>query len=355
MKRMMSILAVFAVLLSACQTVPVEEIHESDDVHVIETEEPEPAAEQSVPEPGPEYDRPSFPTSEDYIEMLYALQHAFATGEFEAFVESYPGVVGEGWGAVGPAINEWPTLLEGVTSKMSFCTEDFADRNWSTHSRTWCNVVTVQLYVSNGNRYLPSGKQTLELGIGLNWGSNTPSIWRMKLTTDGRGSPGTTHFESQILSLVTRLTWLGWTPLEATIMFLDVFEGEGRDNQGFTYDEIVVGAKKYLGIENFSMAGLYTWSDWNDENMPEGIFWERVERLNNGRYLILGIGFDAPSKSMLILDTPSQGNITVRVFTYANHFMLAVDHITDFNLLILHDDDGTPYAQLLSDQPVPWA
>ena len=44
--------------------------------------------------------------------------------------------------------------------------------------------------------------------------------------------------------------------------------------------------------------------------------------------------------------------MTMRVFIYEDFFMLVVAQIIDFNFLVLYDDDGTPYARLLSERAV---
>lgn len=40
----------------------------------------------------------------------------------------------------------------------------------------------------------------------------------------------------------------------------------------------------------------------------------------------------------------------MRAFVYADNFLLAVEQVIDHNFLVLHRNDGTPYARLLSVQ-----
>ena len=52
----------------------------------------------------------------------------------------------------------------------------------------------------------------------------------------------------------------------------------------------------------------------------------------------------------MILDTPIEGDITLRAFTYPSHFLFIAWQMIDYNFLILYDDDGVPYARLLSER-----
>jgi len=203
-KRVLLILMAIAVLLTACQSAPVvvmAEPEEEEYTYVVEEYQPEPPPPEPPPAPRPEPEpTPPPPTREGYIEMLYALQRAFVTGEFEAFIEAYPGWDEAGRGMPGPAVNEWPALLEGVTAMITFDEEDVAD----VDPDAWlAGRVTVQLYVSGGNQHLPSGRQTLELRLIRNRDTNTPSIYRMELTTDGRqesrfGLPENQRFKNRL-------------------------------------------------------------------------------------------------------------------------------------------------------------
>ena len=186
MKRLLFVFAALAVLLAACQAPPAEAAPEPEYTYCVEELEPEP------PQPPPP------PTREDYIAMLYALQQAFAIGEFEAFIEAYPGWAEEGRGMPGPAVNEWPALLYGVTADMTWG-EEYVEID----PDAWVSRAVVQLYVNEGNRHLPSGRQTFELRFVINEEANAPSIFSMMLNTDGRQLSRfrrleNPHFEDQI-------------------------------------------------------------------------------------------------------------------------------------------------------------
>ena len=243
----------------------------------------------------------------------------------------------------GPVVNEWPALLEGVTAQMSFDADEAFPEPEIT---TWGNTVTVQLYVSGGNIHLPDGEQTLRLNLVPN--GETPSILSMMLNTDGqqwpwRGMPEAPTIEDKLFDLTARM--VGWArlPIERTIIFIQVFEGEIVVSE----DEMIASAEKYLGIESFSPS-YWHW----DGTAPEGERSHFVRLNDDGKYEILGMGFHPPAFSTAILDAPSQGDLTVRVFIYANYFRFEVASITDFNFLVLYNDDGTPYARLLSEQAV---
>jgi len=109
---------------------------------------------------------------------------------------------------------------------------------------------------------------------------------------------------------------------------------------------MILGAEKYLGLVNFSPSETYAWTL---ENTPPNTIICLVEYVE-GRYRIIELGFGGIHASLLILDSPSQGDLTVRVFHYANIFRFEVSKIVDYNFRILHNVDGTPYAQLLSVQ-----
>ena len=350
MKRLLLVLAVSVLLLTACQTQPESIVAFPTPDYAYSNDEYEPES----PTPLEENIRHDSPTREDYIEMLNALQHAFATGEFEAFIAAYPGWDEEGREMPGPAVNEWPALLEGVTAAMTFDEEDVVI---DSGVNAWtAGRLTVQLYVSGGNRHLPDGEQVLRLDLIRNRDSNTPSIYGMMLITDRctramRG--GVPLFEHQILGVAELLTASGM-PLYRTMIFLDAFEGGGPFDWGlFTYDEVVAGANKYLGFEDFSPADSYLWTS---ENEHMGALREPVWTFQGeGVYYEVGtmIGyFLMPPRSVFILDAPSHGDLTARVFIYADYFLFVVDRAYDFNFLILHDEDGTPYAKLLSEQEV---
>ena len=275
---------------------------------------------------------------EYYIEMLYALQHAFATGEFEAFIDVYPALpYGIHFNDPGRVASEWPALFRGITAAMSFNADDFIPR-FGIHWRDY--YVTVNLYVSGGNDYLPNGNQTLELGLAPNQHTGTPKIFSMMLNTDGRlnlfylSRLENPTLEEQMLPLVSLFSTWVHCPAARTYWFLFLFD----DWLSLpTEEEIIAGAKKFLAIEYLPPA-----SEW-------GLY-----RLDDGTYTT----FNPPTgggypMSAGIIETPSQGDFTVRVFFYDDWFMLTVYRMTDFNFLILYEDDGTPYARLLSEQVVP--
>ena len=345
-------LAIMLLLASCQQTVADPDPQEPEAEYTYPVEELDPETPTEAEEVEPE--TPPTPTREDYIEMLYALQHAFATGEFEAFVEAFPGLAEEGRGMPGPAVNEWPALLEGVTAEMFFDAEDvLSDPEWPDR---WAHLVTVQLYVSGGNVHLPDGRQTLELSLIPNRDTdNTPSIICMMRTTDGQqwylfsGLPENPTIEDKTLSVTAWMvgTWAE-LPIDRIMIFIRIFENEDGWGYSHTEEEMIAGAKKYLGIEDFSP--IYS---HRDGTAPEGERSHRVRLTDDGRYEIPGHGFQPSPFNLVILDTPSQGDLTVRVFFFANEFMLELSRITDFNFLILYNDDGTPYARLLSEQAVP--
>ena len=111
---------------------------------------------------------------------------------------------------------------------------------------------------------------------------------------------------------------------------------------------MIAGAKKYLGIENFKPAYFH-----RHGTAPEQERSFLIWLFEDGTYGIPGMGLYAPTTSRVILNTPSEGDLTVRVFFYANEFWLDIHYIIDFNFLVLYNDDGTPYARLLSEQTVP--
>ena len=313
----------------------------------------------------------ALPTKEGYIEMLEALQHAFATGELQAFIEAYPAPVSlVDLGHPGPEANEWPALLDGLTAEMSFDPEDIADIYEAPFY--WRNTMTAYLYVSGGNIHLPDGAQTLRLRLGPNWqADNTPAIISMMLDTDGRQAyvvfSESPTFEEKALSIADRITWSDMS-IFRTILFLGAFESEGGHPwERFSSDEIAAGASRYLGVEDFSP--LDYWVTLVGEDGPDVIRGEDGEPLiaEDGHYIwplaspvgethfeiIHSAGYlsNLPT-SVVILDTPSQGDLTVRKFSYADNFRFVVDEITDINFLVLHEDCGAPYVQLLSVQTV---
>jgi len=278
--------------------------------------------------------------------MLYALQRAFVTGEFEAFIETYPGWDEEGRELPGPAVNEWPALLEGVTAVMTF---DEADVVITENRR---DFVTVQLYVSGGNRHLPNGRQTLELNIARNRETGEPSIFTMMLNTDGQrilfdGSgwpwPVPPSLEHQVEEVTVWMMSMGWRGLtiDRVVFFLDIFAGRTGGDGSHTEEEMIEGARRFLGVEDFSPA------DYFPEEGRSGLVW-----YEDGRYFIPGQGFYSPPISVVVLAAPTQGDMTVRGFVYANWFFFELEQIIDFNYLVLYDEDGTPYARLLSEQTV---
>jgi len=359
MKRVLLILMAIAVLLTACQSAPVvvmAEPEEEEYTYAAEGYELEPPP---APRPEPEPPPPSL-IREDFIEMLYALQHAFATGEFEAFIEAYPGWAEEGRGMPGAAVNEWPALLEGVAAVMIFDEEDvdFDLDAWIAAAR-----VTVRLYVSGGNRHLPNGEQTLEFSLVHNRDTNAPSIYRMILNTDGRGWwpfsegwPENRTFEDRVLD-VTRLMMSNVAgsglAIDKTMGFLRAFESDELTGEiPFTEEQMIEGARRFLGIEDFLPADYRFNSEEDNETLGRAREEGRSTAVwyEGGVYLTPGMGFYAPPLSVLILPTPSQGDMTVRVFVHANDFDFEVREIIDFNYQRLYDDDGTPYARLLSEQ-----
>jgi len=89
MRRLLVIIAALAVLLAACQAIPIVvtvEPEDSEYTHVAEEYESEPVDEPLPPEPSPApppepEPTPPPPTGEDYIAMLETLQDAFASGD----------------------------------------------------------------------------------------------------------------------------------------------------------------------------------------------------------------------------------------------------------------------------------
>jgi len=202
------------------------------------------------------------------------------------------------------------------------------------------NVATVQLYVSGGNRHLPNGNQVLSLVLTRNTPHseelNAPSIWMMWLITDGRRSlfdaPSEEPTIENRVSRVTR-TMVSWAelPIERVMVFRGEFEGVHLASE----EEVTEAARRYLGIDNLE-----------PPHLPTGF----VLRTEDGKYGIGDRGFDPPPFSTLILDTPTEGDITVRVFVFANWFYFELERMVDFNFLVLHGDDDKPYARLLSEQ-----
>jgi len=332
MKKALIILSVFLIALCSCGT----------------SETPEASGGENIPE-----------ELADYVEMLEALNLAFATGEYQEFIDAFPGPVKEALGLPGPVVNEWASLLEGVTAEMSYNTEEFIP------SIDMGYYMKIHLNVQDGNTHLPNGTQTVNLHLRDNWeADNRPAILSMMLNTDGRqifsrfGMQEIPSFEDKIFIVTGALAWANM-PIERTINFLTVFEGEFRwggsgykdwssfRGEPYTEDEIIAGAKKYLGMD-YSPVGAYLWR----ADAPEGERTEFVWIDEDGQYSIVPIGIFPKSRSLIILDTPSEGDLTVRAFTYADYFLLEIEKIEDYNFLIKQNDDGTQYAQLLSVQTV---
>ena len=220
--------------------------------------------------------------------------------------------------------------------------------------------MTVQLYVSGGNRHLPDGEQTLMLWLWANEATNTPSIFGMTLTTDGRGWglsegwPENPTLEDKLhlvtISMMSSIAGSGLV-IDRTYAFLTALD---RDRFSFTEEEMIEGARRFLGVEDFSPTDYAFFGE-----RYHGSFLDAIEE---GRSVIVwyedgGYGWPGgcvggPPFNRLILPTPSQGDVTVRVFVYANYFYLELLRMYDFSFLRLYDEDGTPYAQLLSGQPV---
>ena len=362
MKRVLLILIALAVLLTACQSAPVvvmAEPEEEEYTYIIEEYQPEPPPPEPPPAPRPEPEPPPPSlTREDYIAMLYALQDAFATGDFEAFIEAYPGWDEEGRDMPGPAVNEWPALLEGVTAVMTFDEEDF---DFDPNARS--NVATVQLYVSGGNRHLPNGEQTLLLNLIRNRDTNTPSIYVMMLNTDGRQMlrfdgrgwlwPQPPSFYDQVEELTMWMVSVARSGLtiDRVVLFIDVFGGRIGGDGSHTEEEMIEGARRFLGVENFAPMD-YAFIGWDagdfqaarEEGRSTSVWYE------DGRFFNPGRGFYPPPLSVIILDTPTEGDMTARAFIYANWLFFEVERIIDFNFLVMYDEDGVPYARLLSEQ-----
>ena len=113
-------------------------------------------------------------TIEDYIAVLEDLRHAFATGEYQEFVNAYP--------LFFQTDGYWPLLLEGVTAEMSFNADEIIFEEYG-----WISPLTVHVNVSNGNRHLPSGEQTLKLLLShISEHQRNIALFGMVLNTDGR-------------------------------------------------------------------------------------------------------------------------------------------------------------------------
>ncbi|MCL2856846.1 MAG: hypothetical protein FWE19_03870 [Oscillospiraceae bacterium] len=339
MKWLLLIFTVLIILLAACQAAPAlaePEPEYLEYIGVVEEYEQEPPV---PPSPPPRDPRPAHPLEDIYIEMLDALQHAFATGEFRTFVDTHPAPDDEwSFSGHGQILTEWPALLEGITAEMSY-----GNVMLNIPGTDTLRTLTVELYVTGGNSYLPSGEQTLELAFFRNWETHTnAAVHSMMLNTDGRQSglwirPEMRTFEEQMLQVGLSLAW-GELPVERTILFLSAIADERR--WVFTEEEIIEGARRHFDIEDLPPA-----SEWENRYA--------VEQREDGRFVQRHTPSQLPPRrSVVILDAPSQGDLTVRAFVYADDFLLSIREVVDYNFLVLHDDDGTPYARLLSEQPV---
>ena len=278
------------------------------------------------------------PSKEDYNEIIDALQRAFSTGEYQSFNEKYTYptyAMGLGQGQV---LNEWPTSLVGVIAKM-----DYDLTNAVFNSETTSCSIKVALKVLSGNNNIPIGNQTMQINIELASDGNEQAIAlrSMMLTTDGQiyagEENGYSPFEKQVLRVTEEMEYIASKPLSRIMSFIDIFEHNLLDAnsnvQFYTTDEIIAGAKKYLGID-FSIAGY-----------PHD---EEIVGFEDGKYYALGFGPPMRYFSTCILDEPTEGDVTCRVFVYTDEFLLIVSEIKDYNYLILLDENGSPYAKLLS-------
>ena len=294
------------------------------------------------------------PTKENYIEILESLKNAFATGEYQMFLDQYPCPYIEGLGGIGPEANEWAPLLTGVTADMSYDPEQFSLNNNSLQCR-----VTFSLNVVNGNKYLPNGHQTIRLHLGYGGIESKKTalyIYNMMLNTDGQQEFNSGNvrnpnpsLEEQVYCITEIMAKYADTSLARTIRFLDVFEGDSTSQYydgAHTEEQIIAGAKKYLGLD-YSPARAILWFDDSKDRQHR-----EIVEFRNGKYNIVGMGLPPIVRSLLILDAPSQGDLTCRVFTYKDGFLLAVAYIEDYNFLVLHEEDNTPYIQLLNVETV---
>ena len=303
---------------------------------------------------GPKKHKPDPPTQADYVEVLEALKEAFAAGKYQAFVEQYPPDLNR-VEYIGDEFTAWPKLLKGVTAVMTYDIGDFTFHDYS--GALTSSTGTVSLQVTNGNKHLPSGEQKVQLHLefcnGLGDVPRGVALYGMMLKTDGRkfyawrffGSP---TLEEQIHYVTTRMyVYTGhfstakpgdWMTLPTIMTFLEAFEhradtyvNEDEYVASYTEAEIIAGAKKYLGIDNYVPSGL-----------------SELVVLRDGKYEWGGIGFLLPPFLLRILDTPTAGDLTCRVFVCADYFGLEIAKMIDYNFLILKNPDNTEYAQLLS-------
>jgi len=270
-------------------------------------------------------------TKEDFIAVLEALKEAFATGEYRAFAERYtePTVVSHIDWDTEP--NDWASLLAGVVAEMSYRPQEL---NISDLSECWLQA---SLKVRNGNSYLPSGNQTVNLRLTEN-SDGAPVLYSIMLITDGRitnaYNPPFSSMEDKLRYLTDCMYICARTPLPRTMFFLGIFEDF---SEGYTKDEIIAGAKKYLGLNDY---------------VPSEDEISEIVKFRNGKYVWGGTGFADFDVyfSVLILKKPSQGDITCRAFTYADSFLLKISETTEYNFRILEEPGGAPYAKLLSVQ-----
>jgi len=282
---------------------------------------------------GPKHPKPEPPTQADYIEVLEALKEAFATGEYQAFLDKYRRDQEFALGDFGDRkSNEWPDLLKGVTAEMTYHAGDFV------FHEGYCFQGNVSLDVENGNTHLPSGKQTVFVRIMQteNFVKNNLMLYSMSLNTDGRKEASQNPFEELIRKLSLHMV-LDHSPLLKLLSYFCILDP--TNFSGCTENEIIAGAKKYLGIE-------YALDDLIEDRKDYRVaYYERDGVTMYGYPGMCGPNYAA---STLILDTPTEGDITCRAFIYANNFLLDIAETRDYNFLVLHEPDGTPYAQLLS-------
>jgi len=274
-----------------------------------------------------------YPTQADYVEVLEALKDAFATGEYQAFVGKYPRDRDFAMGDFGDCkSNEWPALLEGLTAEMTYDIDDF------NFLESYCFAGNVTVEVANGNTHLPSGRQIIFVRIMQteNFAKNNLMLYSMSFNTDGREEASQSQLEEQIRYLSFCFV-VDHSPLLKLLSYFSVLDPTNFSD--FTEAEIIAGAKKYLGI------------DYALENLIEDRKDYRIAYYDRNGVTMYGYpGMCGPNyrASTLILNTPTQGDITCRAFIYANSFLLDIAETSDYNFLILHEPDGTPYAQLLS-------
>ena len=288
---------------------------------------------------GPKKPNPGPPTQADYVEVLEALKEAFATGEYQAFVERYPPNLDK-VEHVGDEHTAWPFLLDGVTADMTYSMDDFEFYDYS--GKMSSSAGTVSLQVKNGNVHLPSGRQTvwlqLEFCNGLGDGQRGVALYSMALNTDGRWAEFATDelIEHQIYLLAGDLAVFAHTPLMQSICFLNEFD---PNDKGYTAEEIIAAAKKYLGVD-YTLAEI--------EKDREGDAMLSYDKHTPDRYSIEEGCILGPIVRVKLLGANKENNLTCRAFIYANWFLLEIKEIKDYTFRILKNPDGAEYAQLLS-------